>query len=173
MSECMSVLAVAIFSTVTPVQNERRSQCGRTVCFNATLRVRSIGLIRLRRTPLFSDDAFDWVQLNPDESSKLIPVACSDGGAGARAIPSRLKKRGGGGERRKPTPAHVRTHTWCKVQILESAQPTHSAWTRVRVAGGAVRTCSVAWAHDAHYAYTRYVRTYRYACPRTVCTLIL
>ena len=52
------------------------------------------------------------------------------GARGARAIPSRLKK--GGGERRRPTPAYVRTHTWCKVQMLESAQRTHSAWTRVR-----------------------------------------
>ena len=61
----------------------------------------------------------------------VYAAACSDGGAGgARAIPSRLKKRGG--ERRRPTPAHVRTHTWCKVQMLESAQRTHSAWTRVR-----------------------------------------
>ena len=53
------------------------------------------------------------------------------GSRGARAIPSCLKKRGGG-ERRRPTPAHGRTHTWCKVQMLESAQRTHSAWTRVR-----------------------------------------
>ena len=33
---------------------------------------RSIGLMRIRRTPPFSDDAFDWAQLNPDESSELI-----------------------------------------------------------------------------------------------------
>ena len=33
------------------------------------LRARSIGLIRIRRTPPFSDDAFDSAQLNPDESS--------------------------------------------------------------------------------------------------------
>ena len=32
----------------------------------------SIGLIRIRRTPPFSDDALDWAQLNPDESSELI-----------------------------------------------------------------------------------------------------
>ena len=36
------------------------------------LRARSIGLIRIRRTPPFSDDAFDSAQLNPDESSELI-----------------------------------------------------------------------------------------------------
>ena len=35
-------------------------------------RARSIGLIRIRRTPPFSDEAFDWAQLNSDESSELI-----------------------------------------------------------------------------------------------------
>ena len=29
-------------------------------------------IIRIRRTPPFSDDAFDWAQLNSDESSELI-----------------------------------------------------------------------------------------------------
>ena len=58
-------------------------------------------------------------------------VACSDGGAGGARHTLAPKKRGGG-ERRRPTPTHVRTHTWCKVQMLESAQRTHSAWTRVR-----------------------------------------
>ena len=58
-------------------------------------------------------------------------VACSDGGAGGARHTLAPKKRGGG-ERRRPTPAHVRTHTWCNVQMLESAQRTHSAWTRVR-----------------------------------------
>ena len=35
-------------------------------------RARSIGLFRIRRTHPFSDDAFDWAQLNLDESSELI-----------------------------------------------------------------------------------------------------
>ena len=35
-------------------------------------RARSIGLIRIRRTPPFSDEAFDWAHPNPDESSELI-----------------------------------------------------------------------------------------------------
>ena len=35
---------------------------------------RSIGLILIRRTPPFSDEAFDWAQLNPDESSELIQL---------------------------------------------------------------------------------------------------
>ena len=39
-----------------------------------TLRARWIGLIRIRRTPLFSDDAFDWAQLNPDESSERFQL---------------------------------------------------------------------------------------------------
>ena len=39
-----------------------------------SFRARSIGLIRIRRTHPFSDDAFDWAQLNPDESSELIRV---------------------------------------------------------------------------------------------------
>ena len=30
---------------------------------------RSIGLIRIRRTPPFSDETFDWAHPNPDESS--------------------------------------------------------------------------------------------------------
>ena len=63
-------------------------------------------------------------------------MACSDGGAGGARHTLAPKKKGG--ERRRPTPAHVRTHTWCKVQMLESAQRTHSAWTRVRTR---VRTC--------------------------------
>ena len=36
-------------------------------------RARSIGLIRIR-TPPFSDEAFDWAQLNPDESSEFIQL---------------------------------------------------------------------------------------------------
>ena len=39
---------------------------------HVTLRACSIELIRIRRTPPFSDEAFDWAQLNPDESSELI-----------------------------------------------------------------------------------------------------
>ena len=35
-------------------------------------RARSIGLIRIRRTPPFSDEAFDGAHPNPDESSELI-----------------------------------------------------------------------------------------------------
>ena len=35
-------------------------------------------------------------------------------GRGGRAPYPRAKKKRGGGERRRPTPAHVRTHTWCK-----------------------------------------------------------
>ena len=38
------------------------------------LKARSIGLIRIGRTPPFSDEAFDWAQLNPDESSELIQL---------------------------------------------------------------------------------------------------
>ena len=85
-------------------------------------------------------------------------MACSDGGAGGARHTLAPKKKGG--ERRRPTPAHVRTHTWCKVQMLESAQRTHMYTVRghayVRVY---VRTCgrrcsahfSVAWAHGSHY----------------------
>ena len=40
----------------------------------SVLGARSIGLIRIRRTPPFSDEAFDWAQLNPDESSELIQL---------------------------------------------------------------------------------------------------
>ena len=40
--------------------------------FSLVLRACSIGLIRIRRTPPFSDDTFDLAQLNPDESSELI-----------------------------------------------------------------------------------------------------
>ena len=75
-------------------------------------------------------------------------MACSDGGAGGARHTLAPKKKGGERRRPRPTPAHVRTHTWCKVQMLESAQRTHSAYvdtrtyacTYVRVAGGAVRT---------------------------------
>ena len=42
---------------------------------NRVLGARSIGLIRIRRTPALSYDAFDWAQLNPDESSELIHVS--------------------------------------------------------------------------------------------------
>ena len=45
-------------------------------------------------------------------------MACSDGGAGGGARHTLAPKKKGG---RK-----------CKVQMLESAQRTHSAWTRVR-----------------------------------------
>ena len=39
-----------------------------------TLRACWIGLIRIGRTPLFSDDAFNWDQLNPDESSERFQL---------------------------------------------------------------------------------------------------
>ena len=89
------------------------------------LRVRACLLWTETRWWLCAFDHFQWrVQM---------------GARGARAIPSRLKKRGGG-ERRRPTPAHVRTHTWCKVQMLESARSKHTvrghAYVRVYV-----RTC--------------------------------
>ena len=50
---------------------ENRSQ---DVNATGTVRARSIGLIRKRRTPPFSDDAFDPAHLNPDESSELIQL---------------------------------------------------------------------------------------------------
>ena len=40
--------------------------------FPRILRARSIGLIRIRRTHPFSDDAFNSAQLNPDELIQLI-----------------------------------------------------------------------------------------------------
>ena len=40
----------------------------------SSYRARSTGLIRIRRTPPFSDDAFDLAHLNPDESSELIQL---------------------------------------------------------------------------------------------------
>ena len=40
------------------------------------VRARSIGLIRIRRTPpFFSDEAFDWAHPYPDESSELAHPA--------------------------------------------------------------------------------------------------
>ena len=60
-------------------------------------------------------------------------MACSDGGAGGARHTLAPKKRGG--ERRRPTPAHVRTHTWCKVQMLESAQRVRTyVWPAVQCA---------------------------------------
>ena len=70
------------------------------------------------------------------------------GARGARAIPSRLKK---GGEKVQSTDTRISAaHTQC-------VDTRTYACTYVRVAGGTVHTCSVAWAHGAHYAYTRYV----------------
>ena len=40
--------------------------------FPRILKARSIGLIRIRRTHPFSDDAFNSAQLNPDELIQLI-----------------------------------------------------------------------------------------------------
>ena len=42
---------------------------------SALRRARSIGLIRIRRTPPFSDEAFDWAHPTSDESSELIRPA--------------------------------------------------------------------------------------------------
>ena len=42
----------------------------------ACVRARSIGLIRIRRTPpVFSDETFDWAHPYPDESSELAHPA--------------------------------------------------------------------------------------------------
>ena len=64
------------------------------------------------------------------------------GARGARAIPSRLKK---GGEKVQSTDTRISAaHT-------PSVDTRTYACTYVRVAGGTVHTCSVAWAHGAHY----------------------
>ena len=74
------------------------------------------------------------------------------------------------------TDAHVRTYAHVVQSTDARISSAHTqcvdtrtyACTYVRMAGGAVRTCSVAWAHGAHYALRVYaVRTYIYVCVST------